>query len=135
GMPGNPGFSFTLLPVDAGAGLRPIDLNRIAPYSGKVVPASVREEWMLDVVADSGQKGTIGVGITPIAFSMGPFAFQASTKVASELSLAPDFVRTILFGNVDSVGTAGPTGKVKNRSFAGTSFRGAAYSTGAISYG
>ncbi|HEY6220463.1 MAG TPA: conjugal transfer protein TraF, partial [Gemmatimonadaceae bacterium] len=134
-MPGNPGFSFTLLPIDLGAGLRPIDLSHFAPYSGKIIPASVREQWMTEVVADSGQKGNIGFGLTPIAFSMGPFAFQASTKFSSELSLAPDFVRTILFGNVDSVGSAGPTGKVKNRSFAGTSFRGAAYSTAALSYG
>src|SRR5437764_11688192 len=56
-MSGNPGFSFTLLPFEAGAGLRPIDLNKIAPYSGKIIPASVREQWMLDVIADSGQKG------------------------------------------------------------------------------
>jgi hypothetical protein len=139
GMPGNQGFSFTLLAIDGGAGLRPIDLSRIAPYGksgADPVPASVREQWMTDVVADSGEKGGIGGGITELAFSLGPIAFQANTKVSSDLTLAPDFVRTILFGNVDSVGSTGlPYGRVKNRNFSGTTFKGAAYSTAAVSFG
>ena len=83
-----------------------------------------------------GIPGQIGLGVTALAFSLGPIAFQANTKVATDMNLAPDFVRTILFGNVDSVGAAGsPNGKVKKRDFTGTSFRGAAYSTAAVSFG
>src|SRR3954451_600763 len=34
-MPGNPGFSFTLLALDGSAGLKPIDLARLKPYTRK----------------------------------------------------------------------------------------------------
>src|SRR6266550_905045 len=34
-MPGNPGFSFTLLALDGSAGIKPIDLNRLQPYTKK----------------------------------------------------------------------------------------------------
>lgn len=128
-MPGNPGFSFTLLAVDGSAGLRPIDLNKIHDYQGQFVPASVREQWLLDVTAQDGQKGGVDGGLTELGLSLGSFAFQLSTKVASDVNLAPDAVEAILFGN------AGRTGTVKALNLAGSSLQGAAYSTGAVSYG
>jgi Outer membrane protein transport protein (OMPP1/FadL/TodX). len=128
-MPGNPGFSFTLLAVDGSAGLRPIDLNKIHDYQGQFVPTSVREQWLLDVTAQDGQKGGVGGGLTELGLSLGSFAFQLSTKVASDVNLAPDAVEAILFGN------AGRTGTVKALNLAGSSLQGAAYSTGAVSYG
>jgi hypothetical protein len=136
-MPGNPGFSFTLMALDGSAGIKPIDLAKITPYTKKCsvslpncnfVPASVREEWMVDVAADSGQKGAIGGGLTELGLSLGSFAFQLNTKVATDMNLAPDAVEAILFGN------AGRTGTVKNLNLAGSRFQAAAYSTGAVSY-
>ncbi len=128
-MPGNPGFSLTLLALDGSAGLTPIDLNKIHDYQGQFVPASVREQWLLDVTAQDGQKGGVGGGLTELGLSLGSFAFQLSTKVASDVNLAPDAVEAILFGN------AGRTGTVKALNLAGSSLQGAAYSTGAVSYG
>src|SRR4051812_38689297 len=124
-MPGNPGFSFTIGAIDGGAGLKPIDFNRLAPFSGKLIPAATREQWMVDIAADSGQKGNIGGGVTELGFSLGMFAFQANTKVSTDLNLAPDFMEAILFGNAGR-----NPGTVKNLNFAGTSFHAAAYSTG-----
>lgn len=128
-MPGNPGFSLTLLAIDGSAGLKPIDLQKVHDYQGKFVPATVREQWMLDVAADSGQKGAVAGGVTALALSLGSFAFQFNSKVSTDVNLAPDAVEAILFGN------AGRTGTVKNLNLAGSSFQGAAYSTGAVSYG
>jgi F plasmid transfer operon protein TraF len=136
-MPGNPGFSFTLGAVDGSAGIRPIDLSAIGPYAKKCdasspncnfVPASVREQWMVQVAADSGQKGAVGGGITELGLSLGSLAFQANTKVATDMNLAPDAVEALLFGN------AGRTGTVKKLNLAGSRMQAAAYSTGAVSY-
>jgi hypothetical protein len=128
-MPGNPGFSFTLLALDGGAGLRPIDLNKLAPYSKtNKVPQSVREQWMLDVIADSGEKGDIGGGLTELGLSIGSFALQVNTKVASRSNLSPGVVEGILFGNV------GRTNTIDSLHFLGSSLEGAAYTTVGASY-
>lgn len=136
-MPGNPGFSFTLGALDGSAGLRPIDLSAIGPYAKKCdasaptcnfVPASVREQWMVQVAADSGEKGSVGGGLTELGLSLGSLALQVSTKVASDVNLAPDAVEAIFFGN------AGRTGTVKALNFAGSKMQAAAYTTGAVSY-
>src|ERR1700694_3625793 len=63
-MPGNPGFSFTVLSLDGSAGLKPIDLQKIHDYQGQVVPKAVREQWLLDATAGGGEKGGIGGGLT-----------------------------------------------------------------------
>jgi hypothetical protein len=130
-MPGNPGFSFTLLAVDGFAGLRPIDLNRLAPYSGKEISQAVRSQWLADVVADSGQKGDLTGGVTELGLSIGSFALTVNTKASGNLNLAPDFVHAILFGNVDTT----PQRNRQDLNLAGTTFRGAAYTTGALSFG
>lgn len=129
GMPGNQGFSFTLLPVDGQAGLKPIDLKRLKDYEGAPVPKSVREEWMLDVESNGVQKGALGGGVTELAFSLGPIAFQASTKLAGNMDLSPGAVEALLFGN------AGRYDSVRTLNLAGSSFQSAVYTTGAMSYG
>ena len=129
GMPGNPGFSMTLLAFDGQAGIKPIDLNKVALYSGDTSPKTVREQWMLDVETEGGQKGGVGGGITAFALSIGSLAFQVNTKVASDLNLAPGAVEAILFGN------AGRTGTVKALDLAGSSFQSAVYTTGALAFG
>ena len=98
-------------------------------YQGDTVPKSVREQWLLDVTAQGGQKGGVGAGITEFGFSLGSFAFQASTKATTDMNLAPGAVEGILFGNV------GRTDTLRTLSLAGSSLQGAAYSTGAVSYG
>ena len=129
-MPGNPGFSFTLLAVDGTASLKPIDLQKLHDYQGQFVPATVREQWLLDATAARWTEEAAEAAASPKSgLSLGSFAFQVNTKVASDMNLAPDAVEAILFGN------AGRTGTVKTLNLAGSSLQGAAYSTGAVSYG
>jgi hypothetical protein len=126
GMPGNPGFSLTALAVDGSAGLRPIDLSHFAPYSGKDVPLQIRRNWLAEIVADSGQKGDLGGNLTEFGISVGSLAFTLNSKATGNLNLAPDFARALLIGNVDTTR--------RDLNFAGTSFRGAAYSTAAVGF-
>lgn len=129
GMPGNQKFSFTLLPFDGQAGIKPIDFARLAPYSGDTIPKSIREQWMLDVERDGGQKGALGGGFTGAGLSLGPIGLQFNTKVAADMNLAPGAVEAMLFGN------AGRYDTLRALSLAGSSFQSAVYSTGAVSYG
>jgi hypothetical protein len=128
-MPGTQGFSFGLIGFDGNAGIKPIDFNKLAPFSGKDIPKATREEWMLDVERDGGQKGAIGAGVTGAALSLGHIGFQVSTKVATDMNLAPGAVEAIMFGNTGRYDT------VRTLSLAGSSLQAAAYTTGAISYG
>ena len=50
GMPGNPGFSLTLLPVQAQAGLNAISLVDIAAFDGIKIPVATKEEWLQSVI-------------------------------------------------------------------------------------
>jgi hypothetical protein len=129
GMPGNQGFSFTIVGIDGNAGIKPIDFNKLAKYSGEDIPKATREQWMLDVEKNGGQSGGLGAGITGIGMSMGPLAFQVSTKVSADMNLAPGAVEAMLFGN------AGRYDSLRTLDFAGSSLQSAVYSTGAVSYG
>lgn len=135
GMPGNQGFSFTLLGVDGKAGIKPIDINRLATYSGDSVPHAVREQWMQDVERDGGERGNLGAGVTGLAFSLGPLGFQFNTKFAGETNLAPGAVEALLFGNAGRYKKADGTDSVRALDLAGSTFQSALYSTGALSYG
>lgn len=129
GMPGNQGFSFTLLPIDGQAGIKPIDFNKLAPYSGINIPKEVREQWMVEVENEGGQKGSFGAGVTPMGLSIGNLALQVSTKVESDMNLAPGAVEAMFFGN------AGRYDTLRTLNFTGSSFQTAVVTTGAVSYG
>lgn len=129
GMPGNQGFSFGLIAVDGSAGIRPIDFNKLAKYSGDTIPKAIREEWLLDVERDGGQKGALGAGLTGLGMSFGPIGLQVTSKVATDMNLAPGAVEALFFGNVGRYDT------LRTLDLAGSSFQTAVYSTGAISYG
>ena len=127
-MPGNPGFSLTLLAADGGANLTPIDLQKLHDVQGTFVDSVTREGWLKQVIAHGGQSGGASGGLTELGFSLGSFAFQFNTKVATDANLSPDIVEGILFGN------KGHTAAPKALQLAGSSFTGAAYSTGGLSY-
>lgn len=128
-MPGNPGFSFTLVALDGNAGMRPIDLAKIAPYSGEPIPKEVREQWLLDIDSEGTQKGGINGGVTGLGLSLGRLAFQFNTKVATDMNLSAGAVEAMLFGN------EGRTGTIRALDLTGSDFQAAGYSTGALSYG
>jgi hypothetical protein len=130
-MPGNPGFSFTLLAIDGRADLKPIDFAHISQHPDSL-SSTVREQWLQEVEAQGGQKGGLGGGLTAIGLSMGPLAFQFNTKVAVDMNLAPGALEAIFFGNAgrDSVNH-----QIHNLSLQNSSFQSAVYSTGALAYG
>jgi hypothetical protein len=129
GMPGNQGFSFGIAGIDFNAGIKPIDFNKLAEYSGDSIPKTVREQWLLDVERDGGESGGFGAGITGIGLSIGSLAFQYSGTATIDMNLAPGAVEAMFFGN------AGRYDTLRTLNLAGSSFKVAAFSTGAVSYG
>jgi hypothetical protein len=131
-MPDNPGFSLSIGAFDGQAGMRPIDLSKLAPYSGKMIPSTVREQWLADVEAEGFQRGIAGGGVTALGLSLGSLALQVNTKAASIMDLSPGLTEAILFGNAgrDSINNT-----VHDLALGGTGLAGALYSTAGVSYG
>ena len=129
GLDGNPGFSIGLLALHGSSGLDPISLSDFAPYSGKVLPASQREAWLQQVIANGGQSGRVDGGLTIAALSAGPFAVQISSALAGSTKLNADAFEAIMFGN------AGRTGTARDLSLVGSTLRVGAFTTAGASYG
>src|SRR5919206_5228981 len=53
-MPGNPGFSLTILPVRGSGGLSPITLSDVADFSGTTIPDDVKASWLERIAAAGG---------------------------------------------------------------------------------
>ena len=132
GLPGNPGFSLTILPASASFTLDPITLGDIKSVQDQKVPNTVpratRQAWLDKVTAAGGEKGTPSGGAN-IAISAGPFAFQAGMTFFGAVDLNPDAVQAILFGNV------APDGTVRTLNFQNSKFNGGGLTTSALSYG
>ena len=138
GLPGNPGFSLTLLPVAASFTLDPItlaDIKSVQNYQAPdVVPFSTRQAWLDKVTAAGGEKGTPSGG-TNVALSAGPIALQIGVTAFGAVDLNPDAVEALLFGNVPVAGS-GPNGtNARNLNFKNSKFDGGGVTTAAISYG
>lgn len=116
GMPDNPGFSFTLIPVGFTAGLKPIGPSDFAEYDGELIPRSARLDWLQQIRDAGGEKGTIGADVTYLAFSVGRFAFSASSSLHGRVNMAPDVAEVFFFGN------AGLTGEPADLSLEGSNF-------------
>ena len=107
GMPDNPGFSLSFLPITATAGLDPITPAHLAEYDGVLIPADVRREWVDMIRAEGGEQGSLAGDFTYLAFSIGPVGFQASTNVRSRVNVAPDVAEVFFFGNAGYAGVPG----------------------------
>ena len=129
GLPGNPGFSFSALALSGSSGLDPISLNDVAPYSGKVLPAAERQQWLETVTAKGGENGSIDGGVTILGLSAGPFAVQIATSVGGSTALNPDAFQAVMFGS------AGLTGAPANLDFQGSKARVGVFTSGALSFG
>ncbi|MEP6493151.1 MAG: conjugal transfer protein TraF [bacterium] len=129
GMPGNPGFSISLLAVGGSSGLDPISLSDFAPYSGKTLPAAQREQWLQTVTTKGGEHGRVDGGVTFLGLSAGPVALQVATSVAGSSTINPDAFEALMFGN------AGRTGVPKNLNLAGSTLRVGAFTTAGASFG
>ena len=138
GLPGNPGFSLTVLPVGASFILDPItlgDIKDVQDYKApNVVPRATRQAWLDKVTAAGGEKGTPSGGAS-VAMSVGRFAVQLGVTYFGRVALNPDAVEALLFGNVPASGS-GPDGtNVRSLNFQNSKFDGGGVTTAAVSYG
>ena len=129
GMPGNPGFSLALLPVQARAGLNAISLSEIDSFGGQTLPAATKDEWLQSVITEGGLTARAGLAATAFALSAGPVGVQVSTVGEASASLGPDAFELALFGN------AGRTGTTRDMTLAGTEANGWGATTVALALG
>jgi len=138
GLPGNPGFSLTLLPVAASFTLDPITLGDIKDADSykvpNTVPRATRQAWLDKVTAAGGEKGTPSGGAN-IAMSVGPFAAQFGLTFFGAVDLNPDAVEAILFGNVPATGSGTDGANVRTLNFRDSKLNGGGVTTAAFSYG
>jgi hypothetical protein len=138
GLPGNPGFSLTLLPVTATFTLDPITLGDIKNAESykvpNVVPRATRQAWLDKVTAAGGEKGTPSGGAN-VALSAGPFAAQLGITGFGAVNLNPDAVEAILFGNVPASGSGTDGTNVRTLNLKNSRASSGALTTAAFSYG
>ncbi len=103
---GGSGFALAVLPIQLRLGLHPVTFGDLADYQGVVVPTAIREEWMERATERGAQAGTAGVHVSAFAVAVGPVGFQLSTVAAASMSLSPDVLEVILFGNAGRTGSA-----------------------------
>ena len=128
-MPGSPGFSISLLPMNGVAGLDPITLADVAEYDDTIIPHEVRQEWLDEIVAEGSQQGNGGGGLTLLALNVGRFGFQAGTSAATTADIGPGVARLLLFGNISDDSTTAVDVEAT-----GSEFDVAVLSTAAVSY-
>ena len=128
GLPGNSRFSIAYSP-QVGMGTGPITLQDLNDYAGIVVPQSVREAWMQKVTDNGGQNLSGDINITPLALSVGPFAFSATTTIRVNGDLPPAVAELLLFGN------AGRTGVAQDYTLSDLALDGNATTTFGLAYG
>jgi hypothetical protein len=129
GLAGNPGFSLQALALGAASGLDPVDISAFNDFAGTTIPRETREQWLQEVTAKGGEKGQGNLGLSLLGLSAGPIAFQLSLSGYGSANLSPDAFEALMFGN------AGRDGTAKNLNIAGSSVRGGAFTTAAVSYG
>ncbi len=129
GMPGNPGFSLTFLPVQVQAGLNAIRIADIAALDGMKIPVETKEEWLQSVITEGSLAVRSAFAVTELALSAGPVGLQISTVGDVKSSLGPDAVELALFGN------AGRTGTPRDMTLQGTKGDAWAATTAALALG
>ncbi len=129
GMPDNPGFSLTLVPVQLRAGVDPLTLADIAEFGGEVVPMATKRAWLTEITEEGGLGTRAGVDVTALALTAGRVGFQISTVGEANARLNPDALELVLFGN------AGLNGVARDLVLAGTRVDGWAATTAALAFG
>jgi len=124
-----PHASFGALTAGGFSGLAPIDLATLGEWSGRSVPAVVRERWLDRIRAAGAQTGRGEVGATLFALSWRNVGVQVGTSAYGVASLSPDAAEAILFGN------AGRTGEPRTLDLRRSSLEAGAFTTGALAFG
>jgi hypothetical protein len=129
GMPGNPGFSLSFIPLRGIGAIGPISPKDLKLVGDRALTDAEKQDWLERITAQGGQKGSLGADITYLSFNVGPLGLQLSSSITGGLDLGPDAAELLLYGN------AGRTGNPRTFAFDGSSFTMAATSTAALSYG
>ena len=127
GMPGSPGFSISILPISAVAGLDPVSLADIAAYDDTIIPHEVKQEWLDEIITEGSQQGNGGLGLTYLAMNIGRVGVQLGTSTVATADLDPGVARLLLFGNADGDSAVTVTGENNDMNFG-------VVSTAALSY-
>ena len=98
-MPGRPSVSFGAIIAGGNMGLAPIDFTMLHKFSGQLIDSATRVSWIDQARLAGGQRLRADLGVTPIAFSIGPVGFQYGGSVYSTTNLSPDAWEAVLFGN------------------------------------
>lgn len=99
GMPDNPGWSLSVIPLAMTVGLGPITPADLAEFEGELIPRQTRIDWLNLIADQGGEKGSVGVDVTYAAFSIGGFAFSATSSARGRVNMAPDVAELVFFGN------------------------------------
>lgn len=124
---GDGGFSLNLLSGGLFTGLAPVKLTDITDFGGKQIPVATKEAW-LDQIGNGTESGGVNGGLSLLALSVGPVAFQLGTSGTGDAKLNRDAAEAVLYGN------AGRTGTPKDFSFNGSSMSASSFGTGAVSF-
>jgi len=127
-MPGRPMLSFGAVILGGTAGMTPVDVSAWNKWSGKDIDAATRQQWVDQARLAGGQAVNLDGEVTYLGLSVGPFAIQAGTSFYTSMNLSPDAFDAILGGNADA------NNQPRTLDFTGTRVRGAAISTGAVSF-
>ena len=129
GLSGNPAFSLRALAAGGVSGLDPVSWSDFSAYGDASIPRDVRLGWLDRVASAGSQSGRADGGVTALAFSAGRVGVQVAASGYASASLSPDAMEALFFGN------AGRTGTPRDLKLAGSSVRGGAFGTAAVSYG
>lgn len=104
-LPGRPRVSISLPAVDAGLGLAPIGFTAFTPFSGTLIPASVRATWLDQIRAAGGGSMDASLGVRALGVQIGSFALVGGTTAGAQALLPPNAAQLLLFGNAGRTGT------------------------------
>ena len=129
GSADSPSWSVSGLAFEIRRGLDPVTLGDLANWDGRDIPRTVRAAWLDDVRRSGSESGGAGLDLTLVSLSLGRLGFQLSARAAGDVSLNPDAVELLLFGN------AGLTGEPRDYELAGSAGDGFVVTTGSLAYG
>jgi hypothetical protein len=129
GMPGTPGFSLALAPIRGTQTLDPITLSEVADFEGRLIPQSVKEDWLRQIASAGRETGGGELDLTLVSFNVRNVGFQFSTIGSANAALNGAAAELLLFGN------AGLTGSPRDLDLQGSRMDGFIVSTFGVAVG
>lgn len=101
---GRPGFTLALPRLSMEVGSNTYSWADIQHYANRHLTDQDKQALLTKIGTDSSLTIRSIVGVTPIGFSIGPFAFLAATSGNMDLSVGRDAVELALYGNAHRAG-------------------------------